>query len=66
MFVECIEKTQFPGFGISPQGATRALRGRRRLPEEEMQLAEMQLAGPKEGGLVYTDSDPDIQNGDLR
>ena len=47
MFVECTEKTGVSGFGLSGQGDNPALRGRRRLPKEKMQLA-----GSKEGGLV--------------
>jgi hypothetical protein len=37
VFVECAEKTGFPGFGFFLQGNNYALRGRRRLPEEKMQ-----------------------------
>jgi hypothetical protein len=51
VFVECAEKTGFPGFGFSLQGNNYALRGRRRLPEEKMQLT-----GSKDGGWEYTDS----------
>ena len=43
----------FPGFGLCAQGDNPALRGRRRLPEEGMQLP-----GSKGGGLVYTELDP--------
>jgi hypothetical protein len=49
VFVECAEKTRFPGFGFFWQGDNRALLGRRRLPEEKMQLA-----GSTDGGWVYT------------
>ena len=59
VFVECAGKTGFPGSGFFRQGDNCALRGRRRLPEEMMQLA-MQLTGSKEGGWVYTGQDPGI------
>jgi hypothetical protein len=54
VFVKCAEKTGFPGFGFFRQGNNYALRGRRRLPEEEMQLG-----GSKEGGWVYTQLEPE-------
>jgi hypothetical protein len=50
VFVECTEEAGFPGFGFSGQGDNPALQGRKRLPAEEMQLA-----GPKDGGLAYTE-----------
>jgi hypothetical protein len=50
VFVECAEKTGFPGFGFFLQGNNYALRGRRRLPE-----GKMQLTGSKDGGWEYTD-----------
>jgi hypothetical protein len=59
VFVECAEKAGFPGFGFFGQGDNPALRGRRGLPEEKMQLAR-----PKDGGLVYTQLDEELQNGD--
>jgi hypothetical protein len=58
VFVECAEKIGFPGFGFFRQGNNYALRGRRRLPEEKMQLA-----GSKDGGLAYTKWDLEVQNG---
>ena len=51
VFVECAEKIGFPGFGFFRQGNNYALRGRRRLPEEKMQLT-----GSKDGGCEYNDS----------
>jgi len=39
VFVECAEMAGFRGFGFSRQSDNPALRGRRRLPEERMQLA---------------------------
>src|ERR1039457_3058091 len=51
VFMECAEKVGFPGFGFFRQGNNYALRGRRRLPEEKMQLT-----GSKDGGWEYTDS----------
>jgi hypothetical protein len=53
VFVECAGKTGFPGFGFFRQGDNCALRGRRRLPEEGMQLA-----GSKDGGWLYTARHP--------
>lgn len=50
VFVEWTEKTGLSIFGFSGQGHNPALRGHRRLPEERMQPA-----GPKNGGLVYTE-----------
>jgi hypothetical protein len=47
--VECAEKTRLPGFGFFWQGDNRALLGRRRPPEEKMQLARS-----TDGGWVYT------------
>jgi hypothetical protein len=38
VFVECAEKIGFPGFGFFRQSNNYALRGRKRLPEEKMQL----------------------------
>jgi hypothetical protein len=58
MFVEWTEKAGFPGFGFCGQGDNPALRWRRRLP-----AGKMQLAGPKDGGLVYTEWDLEVQNG---
>jgi len=58
VFVECVEKTGLLGFGLSGQGGSPALRGRRRLPE-----GKMQLAGPRDGGLVYTEWGLEVQNG---
>lgn len=60
MFVECTEKAEVSGFGPSGQGDNPTLRGRRRLPEEEMQLA-----GSKDGGLLCTERDLEVQNGNL-
>ena len=37
--MECAGKVGFPGFGFSQQGDNSVLRGRRRLPEEEMRPA---------------------------
>jgi hypothetical protein len=51
VFVECAEKTGFPGFGFFRQGNNYALRGRRRLPE-----GKMQLTGSKDSGWEYTDN----------
>jgi hypothetical protein len=56
VFVEYTENTGFPGFGLCGQGDNPALRGRRRLLEERMQLA-----GSKDSGSVY--SDREVQNG---
>jgi len=61
VFVECAGKTGFPGFGFFRQGDNCALRGRRRLPEDKMQLA-----GSKDGGWVYTEHDTGVQNGNSR
>ena len=66
VFVECIENTGFHGFGLCGQCDNPALAtshrhvhwDRRRLPEERMQLA-----GSKDGGSVYTESDREVQNG---
>jgi len=44
VFVECTEKTEFPGFGFSGQGDRRALQGRRRLPEEKCYLQDHGMA----------------------
>ena len=59
--MECSENTGFPGFGLRGQGDNPALRDRRRLPEERMQLA-----GSKDGGSVYTESNREFQNGRFR
>jgi hypothetical protein len=59
-FVEGAGKTGFPGFGSFRQGEDCALRGRRRLPENKMQLA-----GSKDGGWVYNEREPGDQNEDL-
>jgi uncharacterized membrane protein YeaQ/YmgE (transglycosylase-associated protein family) len=61
-FVECAEKTRFLGFGFFWQGDNRALLGRRRLPEE-CNSQKMQLAGSTDGGWVYTQQQPPVQNG---
>jgi hypothetical protein len=58
VFVECAEKTGFPGFGFFLQGNNYALRGRRRLPEEKLVLAR-----PRDDALVYTQLELKIQNG---
>jgi hypothetical protein len=47
-------------FWIFRQGDNRALQGRRRLPEEKMQLA-----GLKDGGWVYTEWHPGVRNGNF-
>ena len=57
VFVECAEKTGVSGLGFSGQGDNPALRGRRRLPEENMQLP-----GSKDGGWVHAGQDPGVQN----
>jgi hypothetical protein len=55
--MEYAGKTGFPGFGnfgratTAPWGAKTAPRGK------------MQLAGSKDGGWVYTEPDPGVQNG---
>ena len=46
---------------VNRQGDNPALRDRRRLPEERMQLA-----GSKDGNSVYTESDREVQNGNSR
>jgi len=56
--VKCAKNTGFPGFGLCGQGDNPALRDRRRLPEERMQLA-----GSNDGDSVYTEWDRKVQNG---
>jgi hypothetical protein len=51
------EKKQLPGFGFFRRGDNPA-RGRRRLPEEKLELAR-----PRDDGLVYTQFELKIQNG---
>jgi len=50
VFMECAEKEGFPGFGFFRQGANYALWGRKRFPEEKLQVAR-----PKDDGWAYTD-----------
>jgi hypothetical protein len=50
------EKKRLSGFGLFRRGDNPALRGRRRLPEEEPGLAR-----PRDDGLVYTQLDLKIQ-----
>jgi hypothetical protein len=47
------QRDEDAGFGVFRQGNRYALRGRRRLPEEQMQLEES-----KDGGWGYTDRHP--------
>jgi hypothetical protein len=52
------EKKQLIGFGFFRRGDNSALRGRRRLPEEELGLARS-----GDDALVYTQLELKIQNG---
>jgi hypothetical protein len=52
------EKKQLSGIGFFRRGDNPALRGRRRLPEEKLGLAR-----PRDDGLVYTQLNLKIQNG---
>jgi len=54
------EEKQLPGFGFFRRGDNPALRGRRRLPEEKLGLAR-----PRDDGLVYTQLELKIQNGNF-
>jgi hypothetical protein len=56
--VKCAGNTGFPGFEFFRQGDNCALRGRRWLPKEKLQLG-----GSKEGGWMYTNWQPGVQNG---
>jgi hypothetical protein len=58
VFVKYAENTGFPGFGLCGHGDKPALRDRRGLPEERMQLA-----GSSDGGSVSTEWDRKVQNG---
>ena len=58
MLAEYAGKAGFPVFGFSGQGDNPALRGESSPPEENMQLG-----GAEDGGLIYTESDLEVQNG---
>ena len=58
VFVECAEKRGFPCFGFFRRDDNYALQGRKRLPEEGMQVA-----GSKDRGWMYTERESGVQNG---
>jgi hypothetical protein len=58
VFVEDFERTGVRDFGFCAQRDSPAWQGRKRLPEERMQLA-----GSRYGGSVYTESDRKFRNG---
>jgi hypothetical protein len=76
VFMECSEKTRLPDYGFLWQRNNRALRGRRRRPEEECNSARRikgrrpgiyyDRAGVQNGnpgsvlGGVYTEQDPEV------
>jgi hypothetical protein len=59
--IECAEKTGFPGFGAFRKGGNCILRGPKTASQGKMQLAGP--AGSKDGGWIYTEDDPRVQNG---
>ena len=44
VFVECTEKTEFPGFGFSRQGSMGAWRGQETAPENALHFGDQKLA----------------------
>jgi hypothetical protein len=53
-----METTGVGDFGFCAQGDSPVWQGRKGFPEEGTQFA-----GPKDGGLAYTECDSEVQNG---